>query len=55
LKEDKREIFHAADAAQKIADVELGFHPAYAAQIEFEPTLPAQTPARTGGPNAAPS
>ena len=55
LKEDKREIFRAAADAQKIADMELGFHPAYAAQIEVEPTLPAPAPGRTCGPNAAPS
>ena len=34
LKEDKREIFRAAADAQKIADMELGFHPDYAAQAE---------------------
>jgi antirestriction protein ArdC len=39
LKEDKREIFRAA-AAQKIADMQLRFHPAYAAQID-EPATPA--------------
>jgi antirestriction protein ArdC len=33
LKQDKREIFRAAADAQKIADMELGFHPAYAEQI----------------------
>lgn len=31
LRNDKREIFHAASAAQKIADMLLGFHPEYAA------------------------
>ena len=35
LKQDKREIFRAAADAQKIADMELGFHPAYAAQIQI--------------------
>ena len=33
LKEDKREIFRAAADAQKIVTMQLGFHPAYAAQI----------------------
>jgi antirestriction protein ArdC len=45
LKEDKREIFRAAADAQKIADMLLGFHPAYAAQFEMEPQPP--------GPRAA--
>jgi antirestriction protein ArdC len=49
LKEDKREIFRAAADAQKISDVELGFYPAYAAQIEVEPTLPYPTMSRTRG------
>jgi antirestriction protein ArdC len=30
LKQDKREIFHAAADAQRIADYILGFHPDYA-------------------------
>ena len=34
LKEDKREIFRAAADAQKIADMQLRFHPDYAAQID---------------------
>jgi antirestriction protein ArdC len=56
LKEDKREIFRAAADAQKIADMELGFHPAYAAQIDAEPTLRAPAPSRTrGAPSPAPS
>jgi antirestriction protein ArdC len=46
LKEDKREIFRAAADAQRIADMELGFHPAYAAQIEACPTPPASHAAR---------
>ena len=50
LKEDKREIFRAAADAQKIADMEFGFHPAYAAEIQLEPTLPGATPSRTVGP-----
>ena len=41
LKQDKREIFRAAAGAQKIVDFVLAFHPAYAAQIENEPQLPA--------------
>jgi antirestriction protein ArdC len=45
LKEDKREIFRAAAAAQRIADMQLGFHPDYAAQIDA-PATP--TPARPG-------
>jgi len=36
LKEDKREIFRAAADAQKIADMQLSFHPAYAATLEPE-------------------
>ena len=36
LREDNREIFRAAADAQRIADMELGFHPEYAAQIESE-------------------
>ena len=30
LKQDRREIFHAAAEAQRIADYILGFHPDYA-------------------------
>ena len=30
LKEDRREIFHAAAEAQRMADYILGFHPYYA-------------------------
>ncbi len=41
LKDDKREIFRAAADAQRIADMELGFHPDYAAQMESEITAPA--------------
>ncbi|WP_263377191.1 ArdC family protein [Granulicella aggregans] len=37
LKEDKREIFRAAAAAQKIADMALNFHPDYAASREPAP------------------
>jgi len=36
LKGDKREIFRAAADAQKIASMELSFHPDYAAQMETE-------------------
>ena len=36
LKDDKREIFRAAADAQRIASMELGFHPNYAAQVEAE-------------------
>jgi hypothetical protein len=32
--------------AQRIADMELGFHPDYAAQVEAEPTTPALQIAR---------
>jgi antirestriction protein ArdC len=46
LKDDKREIFRAAADAQRIADMELGFHPDYAAQMEAEITAPA--PVRRG-------
>lgn len=36
LKEDKRGIFRAAADAQKIADMQLGFHPDYAVTLEPE-------------------
>jgi antirestriction protein ArdC len=36
LKDDKREIFRAAADAQRIASMELGFHPDYASQMEAE-------------------
>ena len=36
LKEDKREIFRAAADAQKITDLALSFHPAYAAAMKAE-------------------
>lgn len=36
LKDDKREIFRAAADAQRIASMELGFHPDYAAQVQDE-------------------
>jgi antirestriction protein ArdC len=41
LRDDKREIFRAAADAQKIVNMVLGFHPAYAAQVEPEPAPPA--------------
>jgi len=41
LKDDKREIFRAAADAQRIADMELGFHPDYAASLQVEPDSPA--------------
>jgi antirestriction protein ArdC len=34
LKDDKREIFRAAADAQRIASMELSFHPDYAAQVQ---------------------
>jgi antirestriction protein ArdC len=41
LKDDKREIFRAAADAQRIANMELGFHPDYATQVQAEPlTVP---------------
>jgi antirestriction protein ArdC len=40
LKDDKREIFRAAADAQKIADMLLGFHPDYAAQLDLPPPAP---------------
>jgi len=52
LKEDKREIFRAAADAQRIADMQLGFHPAYAARID-EPAHPALA-RTTGNPFPAP-
>lgn len=36
LKDDKRGIFRAAADAQRIAPMELGFHPDYAAQVQEE-------------------
>lgn len=36
LKDHKREIFRAAADAQRIASMELGFHPDYAAQVQEE-------------------
>jgi antirestriction protein ArdC len=54
LKEDKREIFRAAAAAQRIADMQLGFHPAYAAQIKASQTAPAPRPAQ-GAQTPAPA
>ena len=41
LKDDKREIFRAAADAQRIADMQLGFHPDYAAQAELDLPRPA--------------
>jgi antirestriction protein ArdC len=41
LKDDKREIFRAAADAQRIADMELGFHPEYSAQLQVDPEAPA--------------
>jgi antirestriction protein ArdC len=46
LKEDKREIFRAAADAQKIVNMQLGFHPDYAAQMQEEPEIPAARAAR---------
>ncbi len=46
LRDDKREIFRAAADAQRIADMELGFHPDYAAQIDAVPTTPTLQAAR---------
>lgn len=36
LRNDKREIFHAAADAQRIADLALSFHPDYAATLKVE-------------------
>ena len=41
LKGDKREIFRAAADAQRIADMQLSFHPDYAARTELELERPA--------------
>jgi antirestriction protein ArdC len=41
LEDDKREIFRAAAAAQRIAETVLGFHPQYIAQVQTEPLTPA--------------
>jgi len=54
LKDDKREIFRAAADAQRIADMELGFHPDYAAEIQPEPTAPARVRREAARPIAAP-
>jgi antirestriction protein ArdC len=54
LKEDKREIFRAAADAQRIADMELGFHPAYRAQDEAELETPAPIVNGTRQPSPAP-
>jgi len=43
LKDDKREIFRAAADAQRIADMELGFHPDYAATMLAELDSPARS------------
>jgi antirestriction protein ArdC len=46
LKQDRREIFHAAAEAQRIADYVLGFHPDYAEKpadaddLDEAPTVP---------------
>jgi len=53
LREDKREIFRAAADAQRIADMILGFHPAYAAQMEAEPKPPA--PPASGRQTSSPT
>jgi antirestriction protein ArdC len=55
LKNDKREIFRAAADAQRIADMELGFHPDYAAQMVAEPKTPARVRRQGALPVAAPS
>ncbi len=36
LKDDKREIFRAAADAQRIASMELGFHPDYSVRVDGE-------------------
>jgi len=54
LKDDKREIFHAAADAQRIADMELGFHPGYAATMQAEPESPARAPRRPAMPVSVP-
>jgi len=55
LKEDKREIFRAAADAQRIADMELGFHPDWAA-ANLEPAPPARPgPVRQGASATQPA
>jgi antirestriction protein ArdC len=54
LKEDKREIFRAAADAQRIVDMQLGFHPDYAARIEAEPSLPYPRSARVSRVDCVP-
>ena len=39
LKDDKREIFRAAADAQRITDMQLGFHPDYAAKMKADAEL----------------
>jgi antirestriction protein ArdC len=48
LKNDKREIFRAAADAQRIASMELGFHPDYAA-LTSDPATPAPPVRKTLG------
>jgi antirestriction protein ArdC len=55
LKDDKREIFRAAADAQRIADMELGFHPDYAAQMQAEPSVPSRGRCEAALAVAAPS
>jgi antirestriction protein ArdC len=52
LKQDRREFFHAAADAQKIADYILSFHPDYA-QTPQEPTDETDEVAPVGDPLAA--
>jgi antirestriction protein ArdC len=48
LTQDRREIFHAAAEAQRIADYVLGFHPDYAGK----PTDPADDDEASTAPAA---
>ncbi len=55
LKDDKREIFRAAADAQRIADMELGFHPAFAASVQADSSHEDETTAPETGPPKVPS
>jgi antirestriction protein ArdC len=44
LREDKRELFHCAADAQKIADWTLRYHPDFAGKVEAHPDRPDATP-----------
>jgi antirestriction protein ArdC len=55
FKDDKREIFRAAADAQRIADMQLGFHPDYAVQAELDLPRPAPHTGDIHDPRPVPS